>query len=203
MTTLETTLTLYREGKLTTIDRADLWLAATKFVQSTARKQYHQPQGRGFKYKAGGTQNVSSNPLAGRVVNDQLYEKYMTRMTRFFDFFDSYPDKPIKWVLFIWRRRSPWVEQVIESEVLGISMYPADMPFAKRVTNNVTKKLVECRALLRKAGLLPTDYWYLTEVLNAKHTEKYTKETVNLYKAYIRAALPWLYPELHERSGDV
>lgn len=185
----------YREGTLTEQDAADLWLETTKFIQKTCRSHYGVAQSRGFNYKAGGKQKVSSNPLSGRVVNNEKYEKYMTRMLRFFDFLSAYPERPPKWVLFVWRRRYAWVEQVIDAELLGVGIYPADLPFHKRVTHNITKKLVECRAMIRDFELLPTDFVKLEEPMNEIHTAKYTNEAIEMYAGYVRAAYPWLFPD--------
>jgi hypothetical protein len=200
MSELVNLLVDYRNGTVSGNNRSLMWLEVAKFVQKTARSHYKQPQSRGFRYKAGGVQNVSSNPLAGKVVDDDKYEKYMCRMTRFFDFLNAYPDKPIKWVLYVWRRRYALIEQVIDAERLGIGIYPYDMPFHKRVTHNVTKKLVECRTLSRKLGLLPTDFMKLEVPLNEIHTKKYTMECLLIYGGYVKASYPWLFSE--EFTGD-
>jgi len=196
-----------RGDYLDVVERGELWLLTSKFVQKTVRSHYGRAQTRGFRYKPGGVQKVSSNPLSGRVTNDKAYEFYMTRMTRFFDFALAYgvDTNPAKWIMYVWRRRTALIELVIESEVLGIGVYPADLPFHKRVTYNVTKKLVEGRALLRKLDLLPTDYGALEDELSKKHTKKYVDETVELYKGYAHVAFPFLFPELFEpedSSGD-
>lgn len=204
-------LDMFRSGQpLSTDERANLWLLTSQFVQKTVRSHYGRAQTRGFRYKAGGTQNVSSNPLMGHVSNDERYEKYMTRMTRFFDFATAYPvdTNPAKWVLYVWRRRQPLIELVIEAEVLGIGIYPSDLPFHKRVTHNATKKIVEARALLRKLGKLPTNYEVLRNELAKKHTPKYVEDTVKLYRGYANVAFPWLFPQLfvkqqRERRTDI
>lgn len=199
-----------RDGDaLNTVERAELWLLTSKFIQKTVRSHYGRAQTRGFRYKPGGVQKISSNPLSGRVTNDKAYEFYMTRMVRFYDFAMSYPTdtNPAKWVMYVWRRRAALIELVIEAEVLGIGIYPSDLPFHKRVTNNVTKKLVEGRALLRSLNLLPTDYEALRDELAKKHTPKYVKDTVELYKGYAHVAFPFLFPQLfatdNEGGGDV
>ena len=185
-------------AELDVTEQAELWLLTSKFIQKTVRSHYGRAQTRGFRYKAGGVQNVGSNPLRARVTNDKSYEFYMTRMTRFYDFALSYPvvDNPAKWLMYVWRRRTALIELVIEAEILGIGIFPSDLPFYKRVTNNVTKKLVEGRATLRKLDCLPTDYEALRDELAKKHTTKYVEDTLELYTGYARVAFPWLFPEL-------
>lgn len=192
----------YRDGTLTPTERAALWLEVSRFTQKTARSHYGTPQSRGFRYKAGGVQKVGSNPLKSNVVDNNKYEKYMTRMVRFFDFFDAYSDRPPKWVLFVWRRRYAWIEQVMEAELLGVGIYPEDLPFHKRVTHNITKKLVECKALMRELGLLPTDFMKLEDALNEKHTKKYTGVSLSIFGGFVRAAYPWLFSEEYEEEQD-
>lgn len=191
----------YRDRTLTTENRGQLWLEVSRFTQKTARSHYGTPQSRGFRYKAGGVQKVGSNPLAAKVVDDDKYEKYMLRMVRFFDFFDAYPERPPKWILFVWRRRYAWIEQVMEAELLGVGVYPDDLPFHKRVTHNITKKLVECKALMREMHLQPTDFMKLEEPLNERHTKKYTRVSLSIFGGFVRAAYPWLFAEEYNKQS--
>ena len=196
-------LDAYRSGTITDHEMSVLWLDVTKFIQKTSRSHFKQPQRRGFKFKPGGVQRIGTNPLNGTVTDNDKYELYMTQMVRFFDFLSAYPERPAKWVLFVWRRRYAWIYQVIEAELLGVGIYPVDLPFHKRVTHNITKKLVECKLLLRKLNAKPTDYLKLWEPLNELHTERYAKETICIFAGYVRVAYAWLYPKDHELSGGV
>jgi len=189
------------KGRLPMDDMSTLWLETTKFVQRTARRHYGQPQGRGYRYKPGGTQNVTSNPFVGKVTNDIQYDKHMARMVRFFDFVQAYPERSAKWCLFVWRRRYALIEMVLNVEASGVGIFPPELPFHKRVTHNSTKKLVECAALLRKLDLLPTDYPKLETHLNDIHTKKYTTETLRLYGSYVRVTLAYLFADDKDDSG--
>ena len=194
-------LTKFSKGeRLPSKDIAQVWLAASQFVQNVARRHYQSVQRRGFKYKLGGMQSVISNPLKCIVTDARAYDKTMTRLLLFFEFArESVADgKGIPWVLFVYRCRFALAELVLDCKINGIGIIP-DVPISKLITDLSVKRITDCQATLRKYDIDATDLTSLRRIYESTTTKRKTTidSYLSTYSAYIQARFPHLYPASH------
>jgi hypothetical protein len=184
--------------RLSPKERETCWLIVSQFVGTTARKHYQSVQRRGYRFKIGGVQQVISNPLKCRVVDDKAYDKTLTRITLFYEFLldTSLKDKGVPWVLFVYRCRFSLLEFILDAKLNGLGIIP-DASVLQLITDTDVKRITECQALLRKYDFEPTDLSGLYELFKECTTkrEKTIVTYLTTYARYIQARFPHNYPE--------
>ncbi|NIW13219.1 MAG: hypothetical protein GWN31_04650, partial [Candidatus Thorarchaeota archaeon] len=178
-----------------------LWLTAQRFVGKTASRHYKFRQSKGYRYEAGGPSKVLSNPLKYGVVNNEKYEAHQFRVLWFMEFVKENSHQSTRWCIDAWKRRSSWVEMLVECKVNGISLYGEDIPITKQINRVKTRNLVKMKAFVRKHidDINFTDFKTLKDAFKDEYqtTDEHAKKMVANYAAFLYAK----YPKLsHERT---
>ena len=186
--------------RLSPKERETCWLVVSQFVGTTARKHYQSVQRRGYRFKVGGVQNVISNPLRCRVIDDKAYDKSLTRIILFYDFLldKTLCDKGVPWILMVYRCRFSLMEFVLDAKLNGLGLLPG-ASVLQLITDADVKRVVECQTILRKYDYESTNLSGLYELFKETTTkrEKTIVTYLTTYARYIQARFPQNYPETY------
>jgi hypothetical protein len=180
------------------------WASIVSFCAYRARRHYHQRQKKGFRYKAGGVQRTSSNPLLATVSDPLAYDRYMGRVVLFLRFAKENQHKTGAWVLFVYRCRFATFEAVLDANVHGVGgLFDGMTTVTEYLKSYPLKKIVECQTILRKTNRKPTDIEGLTYELRKTTKKPATVERmVSIYQGFAKVRYVDELPEDNPKDHD-
>lgn len=186
----------WRNGdRLSEEDTSIMWYLIQKFVNRNADRHYKNKQGKGYRFRKGGSLHVLSQPISYRVINFNRYERHWLRVLWLFQFVKENSHKSTKWCLDAWKRRTAWIELLVEANLSGVKLYPDNLTLTQQINKVDTRKIVYIKDFVRKHNLDPFDKTRIVEKYKDEHpnqSDASIKKMVSLYYLFLFAKHPKL-----------